>query len=117
MREVMLTTVDNPFDPFDNFEEWYKIDMLFGYNTCALVARIAPAPPDSLPESFGNAIQEAAIDRWCKLLPLTYKKVVREVPDPVYEDEEEINEEESYKEYYGKSNEAINDGEPIEDEE
>lgn len=116
MREVMLTTVDNPFDPFENFEEWYKIDMLFGYNTCALVARIAPAPPDSLPENFGNAIQEAAIDRWCKLLPLTYKKVVREVPDPVYEDEEEIDEEKSYAEYYNNGKATI-DSEPIDENE
>jgi len=98
MREVMLTTVDNPFDPFDNFEEWYNIDMRFGYNTCALLARIAPAPPDSLPESFGNAIQEAAIDRWCKMMPLTYKKVVREVPDVDYD--AYVEEDESYADYY-----------------
>ena len=85
MRQFMLTTVDNPFDPFDNFEEWFKIDMQFGYNTCGLLARIAPVPPDSLPESYGNAIQEQAVDRWCKMFPLTYKKVVRDVPEPDYD--------------------------------
>jgi len=85
MREVMLTTLDNPFDPFDNFDEWYKIDMQFGYNTCALLARIAPMPADSLPESYNTAIKEQAIDRWCKMFPLTYAKVVRDTPDIDYE--------------------------------
>ena len=107
MREVMLTTVDNPFDPFDNFEEWYKIDMQFGYNTCGLVARIAPAPPESLPDKFANAIQEECIDRWCKMFPLTYKKVVREVPDPDYE--AMIREDEDYSSYYSDDNEVSED--------
>jgi hypothetical protein len=82
MREVMLTTVDNPFNPFDNFEEWFKIDMQFGYNTCALLARLAPAPADSLPDSYNEAIKEQVIDRWVKLMPQTYKKIVRDVPEP-----------------------------------
>lgn len=85
MREVMLTTVDNPFDPFDNFEEWDKIDRQFGYYTCALLARIAPEPAESLPDSYNEAIKEQVIDRWCKMLPLTYKKVVREVREPNYD--------------------------------
>ena len=102
MREVMLTTVDNPFDPFDNFDEWYKIDMQFGYNTCGLLARIAPAPPESLPESYGDRIREECIDRWCKMFPLTYKKVVREVPEDTYE--EYVEEDEPYAEYYSEDN-------------
>lgn len=83
MRAVMLTTVDNPFDPFDNFDEWYKIDMQFGYDTSGLLARLAPTA-DSLPDSFNEAMKEQAIDRWCKMFPLTYKKVVREVEEPDY---------------------------------
>ena len=94
MREVMLTTVDNPFNPFDNFDEWYKIDMQFGYNTCALLARIAPAPADSLPDAYCDALIEQAMDRWCKMFPLTYKKVEREVPDIDYD--EIVKAEETY---------------------
>lgn len=39
--EVMLTTFDNPFDPFDDFVHWWLFDIEKGYNTCSKLARIA----------------------------------------------------------------------------
>ena len=84
MREVMLTTVDNPVNPFDDFNQWYQIDMLKGYNTSALLARLVPTC-DSLPESYMERIKEEVIDRWVAMQPLTYKKVVREVEEPDYD--------------------------------
>lgn len=93
MRACMLTTVDNPFDPFENFDEWYKIDMQFGYNTCALLARLVPQA-NSLPESYNESIKEEVIDRWCRMFPLTYKKIVREVEEP--DDEAIVEAEEEY---------------------
>jgi hypothetical protein len=40
MAEHMITTVDNPFDPFTQWEEWYAFDERAGYHTTAFVARV-----------------------------------------------------------------------------
>jgi hypothetical protein len=37
----MLTTFDNPFDPFDDFTSWYMFDCEKGHNTSARLGRIA----------------------------------------------------------------------------
>lgn len=41
MDEFMLTTEDNPYNPFSMFDEWYAYDCQKGYYTCSLLARIA----------------------------------------------------------------------------
>lgn len=35
-----LTTVDNPFNPFTHWQEWFEFDTRTGYHTSALLARI-----------------------------------------------------------------------------
>lgn len=94
MRVCMLTTVDNPFDPFENFTEWYKIDMQFQYNTCALVARLVP-DSENLPQPYMEQIKEEILTNWCRMNPLTYKLLVREVEEPEYDDEGNEIEDES----------------------
>lgn len=41
MDGFALTTTDNPFDPFTQFDEWYNFDMFKGYNTCGRLAKLA----------------------------------------------------------------------------
>lgn len=37
----MLTTLDNPYNPHTQFDEWDAFDRQKGYNTLAYMARIA----------------------------------------------------------------------------
>lgn len=58
---AMLTTVDNPYDPAENFAAWYTWDVTHGYNTSAYLARIMVVA-DDLPEAIRDVQIEQAID-------------------------------------------------------
>lgn len=32
-EEYMLSTIDNPYSPFDEFDKWFKFDVVHGYNS------------------------------------------------------------------------------------
>lgn len=75
MDESMLTTTDNPFDPFTQFDEWNAYDESKGYNTCSYLARIAKTS-DNLSQQDEDEAIESAIDEIVKLNILgIYKKV------------------------------------------
>ncbi len=57
----MLTTVDNPYDPFTQFDEWYAFDTRSGYNTSSFLARIV-LTSDELSEADQSLAIEHAID-------------------------------------------------------
>ena len=60
-NKCMLTTFDNPFDPFEQFTSWFLFDVEKGYNTCGRLARIAKLP-DSLSEKEVEKEVSRAID-------------------------------------------------------
>lgn len=79
MREVMLTTIDNPYDPFTEFDEWFAYDEGKGYHTCQYLGRIARSTENFLMEDEQKYAEEA-IDEIIKYNILgIYKKVVKEV--------------------------------------
>ena len=74
-----LTTFDNPYDPFDDFNSWYMYDNEKGYNTCGYLDRIAKVS-DDMSQKEANKEIERAIDEIIEFNPLNiYKKVVRTV--------------------------------------
>lgn len=40
-KEYMLTTIDNPFNPFKQWDQWLAYDEQAGHYTCNYLARIA----------------------------------------------------------------------------
>ena len=70
-----LTTVDNPYDPFEQFDSWFLFDVEKGYNTCAYLGRIARLS-DQLSEEENDKEVERAIDEIVKYDFMNiYKKV------------------------------------------
>jgi hypothetical protein len=59
LAEYMLTTVDNPFDPFTQFDEWYQYDVRLGYNTLSFLARISTSSGDLSEPDQAQAVQDA----------------------------------------------------------
>ena len=89
--ETMLTTFDNPFDPFDEFISWFLFDVEKGYNTCSKLARIAQSS-DEMSTIEDKRETERAIDEIINYDFLNiYKKVTRSTPsdtDSISETEE-----------------------------
>lgn len=63
--KCMLTTFDNPYDPFEQFTLWFLFDVEKGYNTCERLARIANIP-EGLSDKEIDAATDAAIDEMIK---------------------------------------------------
>ena len=75
MRAVMLTTIDNPFDPFTQFDKWLTYDQSKGYFTNEYLARIVKTS-DELSETDQFLAIEQAIDEIVQLNVLgIYRKV------------------------------------------
>ena len=74
-RRCALTTFDNPYDPFKQFEQWFLFDVEKGHNTCDYLGRIARTS-EQLSEEENDLEIERAIDEIIKLDFMNkYKKV------------------------------------------
>ena len=79
MLMSMLTTTDNPYDPFTQFDEWYNFDETHGYHSSGLLARMS-ADTEELGESSSAYAREQAIDEIVEMNLLgNHIKVTKEV--------------------------------------
>ncbi len=80
MARTLITTTDNKFDPFTQFERWRAYDeMECGYYSLSYLARIAITSPDMSPGEMDKAIEDAC-DEICEMdlryiSPVTGKEV------------------------------------------
>ena len=78
MADHMLTTIDNPFSPFTEFQAWYSFDLAHGYDTPGFLARIVNTS-DGLSETDQAQAIELAIDEIVKEnVNGVYKKVTQQ---------------------------------------
>ena len=76
-RRVNITTVDNPYDPFDDFDHWFQFDTEKGYYTSSALARLTNLRNDMSEAEEAEEI-ERAIDRLIEIDPFDmYIKVTR----------------------------------------
>lgn len=80
--DVMLTTTDNPFDPFTQWDEWYAYDAQLGYHTPSLLARLVVFS-DELSQVDQRLAYEDAINEIVEENILgVYRKVTRDLGTP-----------------------------------
>lgn len=57
--KVMLSTIDNPFNPFEDFDSWFLFDVEKGYNSCSYLARIAKTSNEFTEKEEDEEIERA----------------------------------------------------------
>lgn len=55
----MLTTKDNPFNPFTQYDSWLMFDLEKGYQTCERLAKIVQLEDDMTSIEEQNAMNRA----------------------------------------------------------
>lgn len=74
-NEFKITTFDNPFSPFTQFDEWYQYDTTNGYDTLGLLSRMSLSSPNLSIDDQNRIIESAMLDL-IKMFPKTYRLVV-----------------------------------------
>lgn len=82
MGAVMLSTLDNPYNPFTEWDKWFDFDNTRGYQSCGYLARIAHTS-DALTDEENESEIERAIDEIIKYDPFNiYCKVTANTETP-----------------------------------
>lgn len=77
MDQYMVTTVDNPHSPFDDWDSWYEFDERHGYCTSGLLARLIQNS-DALSEEDQVVEFNRVVDEIVEINSTgLYKKVVK----------------------------------------
>jgi hypothetical protein len=81
--EYMLTTVDNPFNPFTHYDEWFAYDQFLGHHSNSLLARIARTSDELSEADQRLAIQSAINEIVTENVSGVHRKVAAPKTQPV----------------------------------
>ena len=95
-KEIRVTTVDNPYDPFDEWEKWLLFDTNKGYHTCERLASITVITDlftddeiyDAVEDGIEELMKTGALNKLGEIVE--FKKVIKE--SSVLKQSEESNE-------------------------
>lgn len=96
-RTFALSTIDNPFNPFEDFDNWFLFDCEKGYYSLSRIARLSNTSEDMSDKEEAIAT-EKAIERLIEIDPLNiYVKVYKPgfKPEKTEKNQEIINNEET----------------------
>ena len=90
-RLVRITTIDNPYDPFEEFNNWFLSDIEKGYYTCEKLGRLSNYN-ELMTEKEEKEETERTIDRLIEIDPLgIYKKVEKYIDQDEENKKDKIN--------------------------
>jgi hypothetical protein len=81
-KEIMLSTTNNPFNPFTEFNSWFNFDLKNKTDCCGMIGRIAQCS-NALSDELNDVEIEAAIDSIVESMPTIYVKLYKENADEV----------------------------------
>ena len=80
MLLAMLTTIDNPYSPFEQWDEWFAFDTRHNYNSSALLGRVAVVSDNLSDADEAQAIEDAIDEIVKEYVTGMFRKVTKEVP-------------------------------------
>lgn len=76
--KVSITTIDNPYNPITQFDNWFRFDVEKGYYTCSKLARLTNLRNDMTSQEESEEV-ERAIDRLIELdIANVYRKFIHD---------------------------------------
>ena len=85
-NDWMLTTSDNPYNPFTQFDEWQMFDSLQGYNTCSYLDRICVTSDND--EAMNEILKYDLLGNYVKVNKETAQKFADYAKKMMYSSEE-----------------------------
>ena len=78
-KKFMLTTTDNPWNPFDDYNEWFAYDTYLGYHTASYLARVVRSSDELSESQQDHAIEQGIDEIIAENVNGMYKKLTRMV--------------------------------------